>query len=214
MKKKKSLGRKLIGMLVVLGVFTVLITVLNLAALREISRRNSVITEHFIQYEEAVKNNDTETLETAKTEVTNAIDKSNIKVDGTVTFDIVLVIVDVLVIVLLSLVINKSIVHPAKLAKKDLDDIILGIESGQGDLTLRVFDQTGDEIGQLANGVNHFIDTLQGLMIKIQSASKDMKDSSYLVQEEAESSNMNASNVSAASEELAASIGRSVCIAV
>ena len=206
MKKKKSLGRKLIGMLVVLGVFTMLITVLNLAALREISRRNSVITEHFIQYEEAVKNNDTETLETAKTEVTNAIDKSNIKVDGTVTFDIVLVIVDVLVIVLLSLVINKSIVHPAKLAKKDLDDIILGIESGQGDLTLRVFDQTGDEIGQLANGVNHFIDTLQGLMIKIQSASKDMKDSSYLVQSEAESSNMNASNVSAASEELAASM--------
>lgn len=206
MKKKKSLGRKLIGMLVVLGVFTMLITVLNLAALREISRRNSVITEHFIQYEEAVKNNDTETLETAKTEVTNAIDKSNIKVDGTVTFDILLVIVDVLVIVLLSLVINKSIVHPAKLAKKDLDDIILGIESGQGDLTLRVFDQTGDEIGQLANGVNHFIDTLQGLMIKIQSASKDMKDSSYLVQEEAESSNMNASNVSAASEELAASM--------
>lgn len=39
MKKKKSLGRKLIGMLVVLGVFTMLITVLNLAALREISRQ-------------------------------------------------------------------------------------------------------------------------------------------------------------------------------
>lgn len=167
MKKKKSLGRKLIGMLVLLGIFTVLITVLNLEALREISRRNSVITEHFSQYEEAVKNNDTETLETAKTEVANAIDKSNIKVDGTVTFDIVLVVVDVLVIVLLSLVVNKSIVHPAKLAKKDLDDIILGIESGQGDLTLRVFDKSGDEIGQLANGVNHFIGTLQNLMVKI-----------------------------------------------
>ena len=96
MKKKKSLGRKLIGMLVLLGIFTVLITVLNLEALREISRRNSVITEHFSQYEEAVKNNDTETLETAKTEVANAIDKSNIKVDGTVTFDIVLVVVGIL----------------------------------------------------------------------------------------------------------------------
>lgn len=47
MKKKKSLGRKLVGMLVLLGIFTVLITVLNLAALREISRRNSVITEQF-----------------------------------------------------------------------------------------------------------------------------------------------------------------------
>lgn len=43
-------------------------------------------------------------------------------------------------------------------------------------------------------------------MVKIQSVSKDMKKSSYLVQNEAESSNMSASNVSATSEELAASM--------
>ena len=43
-------------------------------------------------------------------------------------------------------------------------------------------------------------------MVKIQSVSKDMKESSYLVQNEAESSNMSASNVSATSEELAASM--------
>ena len=41
---------------------------------------------------------------------------------------------------------------------------------------------------------------------RIQSVSKDMKKSSYLVQNEAESSNMSASNVSATSEELAASM--------
>ena len=41
---------------------------------------------------------------------------------------------------------------------------------------------------------------------RIQSVSKDMKKSSYLVQKEAESSNMSASNVSATSEELAASM--------
>ena len=43
-------------------------------------------------------------------------------------------------------------------------------------------------------------------MVKIQSVSKDMKESSYLVQNEAESSNMSASNVSATSEELAATM--------
>ena len=72
-------------------------------------------------------------------------------------------VADIIVIVLLSIVINKSIVRPAIRAKNDLDDIILGIESGQGNLTLRVFDETSDEIGQLANGVNHFIETLQNL---------------------------------------------------
>ncbi|MFQ6824255.1 MAG: methyl-accepting chemotaxis protein [Agathobacter sp.] len=206
MKKRKNLGKKLVTMLVSVGFFAVLITVLNLMALQAIRGKNNVLIEQFEQYEEAVKNNDTAVFETAKGEVAEAIRHSNYKINGSIIFDLALVVADIIVIVLLSIVINKSIVRPAKRAKNDLDDIILGIESGQGNLTLRVFDETSDEIGQLANGVNHFIETLQNLMVKIQSVSKDMKKSSYLVQNEAESSNMSASNVSATSEELAASM--------
>ena len=199
MKKRKNLGKKLVTMLVSVGFFAVLITVLNLMALQAIRGKNDVLIEQFEQYEEAVKNNDTAVFETAKGEVAEAIRHSNYKINGSIIFDLALVVADIIVIVLLSIVINKSIVRPAKRAKNDLDDIILGIESGQGNLTLRVFDQ-------LANGVNHFIETLQNLMVKIQSVSKDMKKSSYLIQNEAESSNMSASNVSATSEELAASM--------
>ena len=206
MKKRTNLGKKLVTMLVSVGFFAVLITVLNLMALQAIRGKNNVLIEQFEQYEEAVENNDTAVFETAKGEVAEAIRHSNYKINGSIIFDLALVAVDIIVIVLLSIVINKSIVRPAKRAKNDLDDIILGIESGQGNLTLRVFDETSDEIGQLANGVNHFIETLQNLMVKIQSVSKDMKKSSYLVQNEAESSNMSASNVSATSEELAASM--------
>ena len=202
MKKRKNLGKKLVTMLVSVGFFAVLITVLNLMALQAIRGKNDVLIEQFEQYEEAVKNNDTAVFETAKGEVAEAIRHINYRINGSIIFDLALVVADIIVIVLLSIVINKSIVRPAKRAKNDLDDIILGIESGQGNLTLRVF----DEIGQLANGVNHFIETLQNLMVKIQSVSKDMKKSSYLVQNEAESSNMSASNVSATSEELAASM--------
>ena len=206
MKKRKNLGKKLVTMLVSVGFFAVLITVLNLMALQAIRGKNNVLIEQFEQYEEAVENNDTAVFETAKGEVVEAIRHSNYRINGSIIFDLALVVADIIVIVLLSIVINKSIVRPAKRAKNDLDDIILGIESGQGNLTLRVFDETSDEIGQLANGVNHFIETLQNLMVKIQSVSKDMKKSSYLVQKEAESSNMSASNVSATSEELAASM--------
>ena len=202
MKKRKNLGKKLVTMLVSVGFFAVLITVLNLMALQAIRGKNNVLIEQFEQYEEAVENNDTAVFETAKGEVAEAIRHSNYKINGSIIFDLALVAADIIVIVLLSIVINKSIVRPAKRAKNDLDDIILGIESGQGNLTLRVF----DEIGQLANGVNHFIETLQNLMVKIQSVSKDMKKSSYLVQNEAESSNMSATSVSATSEELAASM--------
>ena len=193
-------------MLVSVGFFAVLITVFNLMALQAIREKNNVLIEQFEQYEEAVENNDTAVFETAKGEVAEAIRHSNYRINGSIIFDLALVVANIIVIVLLSIVINKSIVRPAKRAKNDLDDIILGIESGQGNLTLRVFDETSDEIGQLANGVNHFIETLQNLMVKIQSVSKDMKESSYLVQNEAESSNMSASNVSATSEELAASM--------
>ena len=206
MKKRKNLGKKLVTMLVSVGFFAVLITVLNLMALQAIRGKNNVLIEQFEQYEEALENNDTAVFETAKGEVAEAIRHSNYRINGSIIFDLALVAADIIVIVLLSIVINKSIVRPAKRAKNDLDDIILGIESGQGNLTLRVFDETSDEIGQLANGVNHFIETLQNLMVKIQSVSKDMKKSSYLVQNEAESSNMSASNVSATSEELAASM--------
>lgn len=201
MKKRKNLGKKLVTMLVSVGFFAVLITVLNLMALQAIRGKNNVLIEQFEQYEEAVENNDTAVFETAKGEVAEAIRHINYRINGSIIFDLALVVADIIVIVLLSIVINKSIVRPAKRAKNDLDDIILGIESGQGNLTLRVFDETSDEIGQLANGVNHFIETLQNLMVKIQSVSKDMKESSYLVQNEAESSNM-----SATSEELAASM--------
>ena len=206
MKKRKNLGKKLVTMLVSVGFFAVLITALNLMALQAIRGKNDVLIEQFEQYEEAVENNDTAVFETAKGEVAEAIRHSNYRINGSIIFDLALVVADIIIIVLLSIVINKSIVRPAKRAKNDLDDIILGIESGQGNLTLRVFDETSDEIGQLANGVNHFIETLQNLMVKIQSVSKDMKKSSYLVQNEAESSNMSASNVSATSEELAASM--------
>ena len=130
MKKRKNLGKKLVTMLVSVGIFAVLITVLNLMALQAIRGKNNVITEQFEQYEEAVENNDTAAFETAKGEVAEAIRHSNYRVDGTIIFDLAIVAADIIVIVLLSIVINKSIVRPAKKAKNDLDDIISGIESG------------------------------------------------------------------------------------
>lgn len=55
MKKRKNLGKKLVTMLVSVGFFAVLITVLNLMALQAIRGKNNVLIEQFEQYEEAVK---------------------------------------------------------------------------------------------------------------------------------------------------------------
>ncbi len=73
-----------------------------------------MLIEQFEQYEEAVANNDTAVFETAKGEVAEAIRHSNYRINGSIIFDLALVAVDIIVIVLLSIVINKSIVRPAK----------------------------------------------------------------------------------------------------
>lgn len=66
MKKRTNLGKKLVTMLVSVGFFAVLITVLNLMALQAIRGKNNVLIEQFEQYEEAVENNDTAVLKQQK----------------------------------------------------------------------------------------------------------------------------------------------------
>lgn len=206
MRKKKSLNRKLVGMLVILGLLSLLITFANVSALKIIGQFNANVSSAFSQYEAAVASGDEAAISSAKETVDYSIRHSNIRIDGTYKFDMALIFLNGVVIVVLCYVIRKTVVRPAQHAKKDLDEIISGIESGKGDLTMRVFDKTGDEIGQLAGGINKFIDVLQDLMTKIQDASANMNESVNLVTEEAEASNENASNVSATSEELAASM--------
>ena len=174
MKKRTNLGKKLVTMLVSVGFFAVLITVLNLMALQAIRGKNNVLIEQFEQYEEAVENNDTAVFETAKGEVAEAIRHINYRINGSIIFDLALVVADIIVIVLLSIVINKSIVCPAKRAKNDLDDIILGIESGQGNLTLRVFDETSDEIGQLAEKFDNMAGRLSAIIKDLTRGLKEM----------------------------------------
>lgn len=54
--------------------------------------------------------------------------------------------------------------RPIDRMKKELAQIIRDIDAGRGDLTARVSVQGRDEIGQLGNGVNGFIASLQDIM--------------------------------------------------
>lgn len=205
-KKQKSLGKEIATMLIVLGLVSVLIAVLNVNALRNIKGFNDKISDAIIEYEQVIASGDESILPAAKEKLEKSVNKSNIRVDGTLSFDIILVVLAVAVTTGLSVLSKKRVVDPAKIAKKDLDEIISGIENGKGDLTLRVSKKTTDEIGQLAGGVNQFMEVLQTLMKKIQDAATNMNESVSKVSSEVESSNTNAENVSAASEELASSM--------
>ena len=204
--KKTSLGKTLAVMLIIMGVFAVLIVFLNANALKNMQ----VVNEKFLtvsdELDAAFASGDEAQVAQVKEDLAKAILHSNKRVDGTLTFDMILVVVTLVVTFFLIIYAKKKVVDPAKKAREELEVIIKGIETGKGDLTLRVSNKSKDEIGQLANGINQFMSVLQDLMVKIQDASNSMNNSVQLVSAEAESSNTNAENVSAASEQLAASM--------
>ena len=114
------------------------------------------------------------------------------------------------VIVLLSifvfLVVNRSVIRPAKLATKQVNAIIEGIERGEGDLTERIQVKTEDEIGQLSIGINRFLEQLQGIMIKLRDGSVHMNLQVNNINTSIISSKSSADDVSSTMQQMSASM--------
>lgn len=100
----------------------------------------------------------------------------------------------------------KRIVRPLKKQAQELSEIIDSINAGQGDLTRRLKVTSHDEIGASSEGINHFIETLQGIMSKIISNSKVLDNVVGHVVENVSSSNDSANDISAIMEELSATM--------
>lgn len=89
---------------------------------------------------------------------------------------------------------------------KQLRDVIATIDAGQGDLTKRVQCFCTDEIGTLADGINSFIKTLQGIMGQINSSSGQLGSIVTLVSDKVSTANTNSYDISSVMEELSASM--------
>ena len=98
------------------------------------------------------------------------------------------------------------VIRKLSIANKELNSIIKGVEQGQGDLTRRVSILSNDEISDLGNGINTFMDKLQSIMKMIIQNSNEMEVVVNEVQESVKASNDSASDLSAVTEELAATM--------
>lgn len=113
----------------------------------------------------------------------------------------------VLVIFAGAIVLTTSrIVHPLVRAKKQFDEIGNSIALGEGDLTKRIEVESGDEIGQLVDGINSFIVILQEIMGQIVNGSQQLDQVVSAVRNNVLTSNDNVQSVSSAMEELSASM--------
>lgn len=89
---------------------------------------------------------------------------------------------------------------------KQLRGIIKTVEDGQGDLTKRVQCFCTDEVGNLAAGINIFIETLHRIMGQINVSSTQLGNIVKLVSGKVDTANNNSVDISAVMEELSASM--------
>ena len=121
----------------------------------------------------------------------------------------VAMLINVIIIVLsvfVFLVVNCSVIRPAKMATNQVNTIIEGIERGEGDLTERIQVKTQDEIGQLSMGINRFLDQLQGIMIKLRDGSAQMNLQVNNINTSIISSKSSADDVSSTMQQISSSM--------
>lgn len=102
-----------------------------------------------------------------------------------------------------------SITHialPASSAGTQLEDIISRIHNNEGDLTKRIQIKSKNEVGQLVDGINNFIEQLQGIMNIIKTQSEHMDELTSKIGANVQDSNESAGNISATMEQMSASM--------
>ena len=203
---KKSIGKKILVMLIGIGIVMALIAVSNIGAFQAVAGYNAELEERVADYEKAVASGNTASIVSLEEEIDYYFHKNDVRIEGTILFNVILVFVAVIICVINVLVARKTITGPAKKASEQITEIISKIEAGRGDLTDRINVKSKDEIGQLASGFNDFISNLQLLMRAIKEQSEKMLDSANNVAQQVGASNENAVNVSAAMQEMSASM--------
>ncbi len=121
-------------------------------------------------------------------------------------FAMILSVLILLVSVVIFLMIRNTVIQPLKKATLQVEDIIAGIQKGEGNLTERINLKNKDEIGKLANGINGFIEQLQGIMQKLRHSSEGMNTQVASINSNIVTSEGSASDVSATMQEMSASM--------
>ncbi len=108
----------------------------------------------------------------------------------------IVTVVIAIVFIITVLICQKAIVNPLTYAERQLTKMIDAIMQGEGDLTLRLLIKSKDEIGNLAEGINLFLQTLQDLMGKIVENSHRMDGVVENVASNVKNANCNAEDIS------------------
>ena len=136
-----------------------------------------------------------------KASVELAAKYSSARVRGMLIIMLILVLLFVTLYGVFMLVIRKL-----NVATKEIKGIIKGIDDRQGDLTRRITILSNDEVADLGNGINTFMEKLQNIMRLIIINSQKLEAVVGEVQQNLHTSNDSAADLSAVTEELSATM--------
>ena len=145
-------------------------------------------------------------VEAYNIKITEQVTANNDASNETYTVNTTLGIVTLVISFAIMFIMIRSVVTPTIKATAQLDQMIKKIENDDGDLTTRIKTKKVDEIGRLVNGINHFIDQLQKIMLEIKNHSYALEQSASNVNAQVEQATDRASDISAAMEELSATM--------
>ncbi|MCM1064217.1 MAG: methyl-accepting chemotaxis protein [Eubacterium sp.] len=98
------------------------------------------------------------------------------------------------------------VVKPLRDVKRQLDVLIGQIENNEGDLSQRIHTKKRDEVGSLVQGINLFIEALQGIMTQIKEHSGSLDQSSKNIISRVSDSTRNTEAASSEARDMCAGI--------
>lgn len=130
----------------------------------------------------------------------DSLSNSNSSVANIRNISIGIGLISILIIVLIALIISSTITKQLKLLKKNIDNLV---EKG-GDLTQKIAIYSKDEIGDLAQTINKFLENLRLIMIEVNQCSDSVGEASVKVANYLGELNFSVEEASATTEELSA----------
>ena len=127
-------------------------------------------------------------------------------IKSTSIFNGAAILISILGMVAAIYVVFMFVLRPLLRTERELRGIIKGIDEGHGDLTARVTVKKNDEIGRLGRGINKFLEKLQEIFSVITTNSDKMENVVSEVLGSVKTSNGSASDLSAVTEELSATM--------
>ena len=155
---------------------------------------------------DAIQNEITSMMDTANSDAAQSSEKLKSVYNVAVMISVVIIIASVVCLLIALYSVFAMVIKKLAVTNKQIHEIIDGIDRNEGDLTRRISILSNDEISDLGNAINTFIEKLQGIMKLIITNSQRLEVVVNEVQASIQTSNDSASDLSAVTEELSATM--------